>query len=233
MQAYSSVPVSEVIYLVDNDEGVLGALSDLLTACGRNAVCFTTAKNFLSYDRTDSAACLILDLQMPDANGFDLPIIFTTGSADIPSTVRAMKAGAVEVLTEPVSPTALLAAVDTALLQDREQRGRYAEFSCIQRRFRLLTPREREVFHLVVEGLLNKQAAAELGISEVTLQVHRGQVMRKMAAPSFAALVRMAMALSSRLADFVPSRSIGPRQERRTQPVLSTTWARESSRTAP
>lgn len=197
--------VAEAIYLIDDDPRVLEALSELLEALGKHVVCFSTAQEYLNYRRSDSSACLIVDLMLPDMNGIDLqrqlagclnpPIIFISGHADVPSTVRAMKGGAVEFLTKPISQKALVVAIEAALLTDRLQRQRRLEMDCLRDRYSLLTARERQVFQLVAEGMLNKQAASVLGISEVTLQVHRGQVMRKMAAGSFAALVRMAMAL--------------------------------------
>ena len=195
----------EAIYLIDDDPRVLEALSELLESLGKHVVSFATAQKYLDYRRTDSSACLIVDLMLPDMNGIELqqqlagrlspPIIFISGHADVPSTVRAMKGGAIEFLTKPISQNALVVAIGAALLEDRLRRSRHMEMASLQSRYSLLTARERQVFHLVAEGLLNKQAASTLGISEVTLQVHRGQVMRKMAAGSFAALVRMATAL--------------------------------------
>jgi FixJ family two-component response regulator len=147
----------------------------------------------------------VLDVQLPDINGLDLqgrfaqgslpPIVFITGHGDIPSTVRAIKAGAVDFLTKPFEEAALMRAVHAALAQSRQARGAGAERAALDRRLATLTPREREVLPLIASGLLNKQAAAELGISEVTLQIHRGRIMRKMEAGSFAELVRMAAAL--------------------------------------
>ena len=194
----------EVIYLIDDDERVVEALSELIESVGRKVVCFVTAKEFLDHHRTDSNACLIVDIKLPGMSGLDLqsklaqeshpPIIFITGHADVPSAVRAMKAGAIEFLAKPVSQNALLTAIDAALKEDLRRR-KNSELAKIRSCFALLTPREREVFHLVANGLLNKQAAAELGIRVVTLQVHRAQVMKKMAARSFAELVRKAAEL--------------------------------------
>lgn len=174
----------------------------MLSSRGRRVISFGTATEFMAYGRRDEAACLILDMRLPDMSGLDLqqrlanedcpPIIFISGRVDIPGTVQAMKAGAIEFLTKPVSPRALETAIDVAFAQDRKLRKRRLEMATLQSRFNTLTPREREVLPLIAEGLLNKQAAAVLGISEVTLQVHRRQVMRKMAARSFAELVRMA-----------------------------------------
>lgn len=192
----------EAIYIVDDDARVRESLWELLTVRGRRVTTFGTAAEYLAYKRRDKAACLILDMRLPDMSGLDLQqrlanegcpsIIFVSDRVDVPGTVRAMKAGAIEFLTKPISPQALEAAIDIALVKDREQRRRRLELAAIHARFDTLTPREREVLPLVAEGLLNKQAAAVLGISEVTLQVHRCQVMRKMAARSFAELVRMA-----------------------------------------
>ena len=192
----------EAIYLVDDDERVREALSESLAAHGRSVTTFGAAAEYLAYKRRDEAACLILDMRLPDMSGLELqqrlaeedcpPIIFISGRVDVPLAVSAMKAGAVEFLTKPISPQALEAAIELALVQDRMQRRRRMELAAIQARFNTLTPREREVLPLIAEGLLNKQAAAVLGICEVTLQVHRCQVMRKMAAGSFAELVRMA-----------------------------------------
>lgn len=148
------------------------------------------------------AACLILDVELPDINGLDLqgqiadvshpPIVFITGHGDIPSSVRAIKGGAVDFLAKPFGDAELMAAVAAGLAEDRERRSQRSEIESLRQRYRQLTPRERTVLPLVVSGLLNKQAAAELGISEVTLQLHRRNVMQKMAAPSLADLVRMA-----------------------------------------
>jgi FixJ family two-component response regulator len=192
----------EAIYIVDDDARVREALSELLTSRGRRVMTFGTATEYMAYRRRDEAACLILDMRLPDMSGLDLqqrlanqccpPVIFISGRVDIPGTVRAMKAGAIEFLTKPISPLALEAAIDVAFVQDRKLRQQRLEMATLQSRFNTLTPREREVLPLIAEGLLNKQAAAVLRISEVTLQVHRCQVMRKMAARSFAELVRMA-----------------------------------------
>lgn len=192
----------ETVYVLDDDAGVRTALTNLLGAYGLSVLGFESARAYLAHPRDASVACLVLDLALPDVHGLDLqeqlleqecpPIVVITGRGDIPQTVRAMKAGALEVLTKPVDPDALLAAVRTALATDRAARQRQHALSEVQERFSRLTPRERQVLELVVAGLRNKQAAAVLGISEVTLQVHRGQIMRKTAAGSFAELVRMA-----------------------------------------
>jgi FixJ family two-component response regulator len=195
-------PADETVYVLDDDAGVRAAVTNLLGAYGFVVQAFASARDYLDDPRDASIACLVLDLALPDVHGLDLqeqlleqqcpPIVVITGRGDIPQTVRAMKAGALEVLTKPVDPEALLGAVRTALASDRAARQRRHALSEVQARFARLTPRERQVLELVVSGLRNKQAAAVLGISEVTLQVHRGQIMRKTAARSFAELVRMA-----------------------------------------
>ena len=206
LPAQQPAPADEVIYLIDDDPNVLEGLAELLHSLGKRTRCFGTAREYLNYQRFDSSACLVLDLMLPDMDGIELqqhlaagacpPIIFISGHADVRSTVRAMKGGAVEFLTKPISKNALVVAVEAALLEDSRRRSRHLEMASLQTRYSLLTARERQVFALVTEGLLNKQAASVLGITEVTLQVHRSQVMRKMEAGSFASLVRMATALS-------------------------------------
>jgi len=178
------------------------ALTGLLHASGIGVVSFESAAGYLGYRRTDARACVILDLQLPDISGLELqrrlidergpPVIFISGRGDIRSTVQAMKAGAIEFLTKPIHPEALIATVTAAFERDRLDRERRADIAALQERFSLLSPREREVFPLVVKGLLNKQSAAALGITEVTLQIHRSRIMQKMLADSFAHLVRMA-----------------------------------------
>jgi len=194
-----------VVYLVDDDPNVREALSELFASLNIAHVAFATAAEYLGYEKSDTCACLVLDVQMPDISGLDLqqrlrdgpspPIIFISGHGDVPSTVRAMKEGAIEFLTKPVNPEALVAAIRAAFAEDRDQRQKTAELVSLRRRLASLTPREREVLPLIVAGMLNKQAAAVLRITEVTLQVHRGQIMRKMEADSFADLVRMAAKL--------------------------------------
>ena len=197
--------LGEVVYLVDDDESVREAIADLLESLQLAVISFESAASFLRHQRLDSAACLVLDLQLPEMSGLvlqeqlgcksSLPIVFITAHGDIPSSVRAMKAGAIEFLTKPVDREALIAAIHTAFARDRENRAHQANLSELQNRFSLLSPREREVLPLVVAGFLNKQSAAMLGITEGTLQIHRRQIMRKMAAASFADLVRMCEAL--------------------------------------
>lgn len=191
-----------IIFIVDDDEPIREALSELLASHGMRAVAFGSAGDYIGAEKPDVPACLILDVELPDINGLDLqgqiaeadhpPIVFITGYGDIPSSVRAIKHGAVDFLTKPFNDDDLMAAVRAAIGKDRERRSERAELGGLRQRYLGLTPREREVLPLVVSGLLNKQAAAELGISEVTLQIHRRNIMRKMAAASLADLVRMA-----------------------------------------
>jgi FixJ family two-component response regulator len=196
------MPSSEMVYIVDDDASVVGALSSLLRANGKQVKMFTSGKDFLDFERQDSCACLILDLRMPGLNGLQvqesiaaqttIPVIFITGRGDVPSTVTAMKGGAVDFLTKPIDETALLACIEKALEQDRRFRLAESEHESLLVRYRSLTPREQQVLPLLVRGLLNKQAAWELGITEYTVQIHRGHIMRKMEADSFATLVKLA-----------------------------------------
>lgn len=191
-----------IVFVVDDDERVCEALVELLAAHEMHAVAFGSASAYLAARKPDLPACLVLDIELPDINGLDFqrqlaaeshpPIVFITGHGSIPASVRAIKRGAVDFLPKPFKDTDLLAAIRVAIAQDRETRTADAEMSSLRRRYGLLTPREREVLPLVVSGLLNKQAAAELGISEVTLQIHRRNVMHKMQAGSLAELVRLA-----------------------------------------
>ncbi len=195
-------PANELVYIVDDEANVGEALSTLLRAHGKRVRVFTSGQDFLDYARRDSSACLILDLKMPGLSGLEvqrlisantsIPVIFLTGRGDIPSTVRAMKGGAVDFLTKPVDEEALLASVDRALREDRASRQKAAEQERLVARYESLTPREREVLPLLIQGLLNKQAAFALGITEYTVQIHRGHIMRKMEADSFATLVKLA-----------------------------------------
>lgn len=192
----------EAIYLVSHDERVRQAVCEHLPASDREIVSFRSAAGYLTHSRPNVRACLILEMQLPDCDGLDLqrrlsrqpspPIVFVSGDLDIPRAVQAMKAGAIDVLAKPLEPRAIENAVSAALCEDGKRRRRDADLTHLRDRYSALTPRERQVLPLVVGGLLNKQAAAVLGIAEVTLQVHRGQIMRKMAAESFAELVRMA-----------------------------------------
>jgi FixJ family two-component response regulator len=204
-QGYQVNPPDHIVFIVDDDRRIREALSDLLSSFDMHAVAFGSAAEYLAYPKPDVPACLVLDVELPDINGLDLQrqiaqgnhpqIVFITGHGDIPSSVRAIKTGAVDFLTKPLRQEDLMRAINTALEESREARRKSGELSDLQRRLSSLTPREREVLPLVVSGLLNKQAAVELGISEVTLQIHRGSVMKKMEAGSLAELVRMAGAL--------------------------------------
>lgn len=195
-------PDKFIVFIVDDDVRVREALTELLEAVGWQATAFGSAGEYLSFQRPPLPACLILDVELPDINGLDFqkqisegdhpPIVFLTGHGDIPSSVRAIKHGAVDFLTKPFTEQSLLAAIQSAIERDRVAREERAEIETLQRRLASLTPRERDVLPLVVSGLLNKQAAAELGISEVTLQIHRGKIMQKMEAASLADLVRFA-----------------------------------------
>jgi len=197
--------ICEVVYLVTDNPCVHDAVSMLRAVAGTEVVGFRSTPEFLRFARADQSSCLILDLPCRDADGLDFqcqlaekacpPVIFICGHSDIGSAVRAMKAGAIELLTAPVDPSVLIEAIRVAIAHDRRLRLRRAELAALQKRLALLTPREREVLPLIVGGLLNKQAASALGISEVTLQIHRSQVMRKMQAESLADLVRMAFKL--------------------------------------
>jgi FixJ family two-component response regulator len=191
-----------IVFIVDDDERIREALAELLASHGMRSVAFASAGAYVGAEKPDMPACLILDVELPDINGLDLqkqiaegdhpPIVFITGHGDIPSSVRAIKRGAVDFLTKPFSDSDLMAAIHAAIAQDRDKRSERAELNALRQRYLDLTPREREVLPLVVSGLLNKQAAAELGISEVTLEIHRRNVMQKMAAASLADLVRIA-----------------------------------------
>src|SRR3984893_1475902 len=197
---------NEMVYIVDDDPTVCGALSSLLRANGKNVRMFSSGAEFLGFERRDAGACLTLDLRMPGMDGLEvqelvsnqasIPVIFITGRGDVPSTVRAMKGGAVDFLTKPIDETGLLAAVERALEKDRVARCEALEHADLLARYHLLTPREREVLPLLVSGLLNKQVAWELGITEYTVQIHRGHIMRKMEADSFASLVKLASKLN-------------------------------------
>src|SRR5882724_1695866 len=191
-----------IVFVVDDDFRMREALHELLTSEDMNVVTFGSAAEYLAFPKPELPACLVLDVQLPDINGLDLQrqialehhphIVFITGHGDVPSSVRALKAGAVDFLTKPFRGADLLGAIESALAQDREALLKKGTLATLQQRFSALAPREREVLPLVVSGLLNKQAAAQLGISEVTLQIHRGKIMHKMQAESLAELVRMA-----------------------------------------
>ncbi|MGB5904328.1 MAG: response regulator [Xanthobacteraceae bacterium] len=191
-----------IVFIVDDDARIRESLGELLASHGIAAFAFASAGEYVAATKPKRPACLILDVELPDINGLDLqrqmaegdhpPIVFITGHGDIPSSVRAIKRGAVDFLTKPFNDTDLMQAIRAAVAQDREAHAERADFAILEQRYNELTPREREVLPLVISGLLNKQAAAELGISEVTLQIHRRNVMQKMAAASLADLVRIA-----------------------------------------
>ncbi|HEY0762164.1 MAG TPA: response regulator transcription factor [Pyrinomonadaceae bacterium] len=197
-----------IVFVIDDDESIREALKSLIRSVGLSVETFASAQEFLQSKRPDVPACLILDVRMPGLSGLDLqrdlsetnihiPIIFITGHGDIPMSVRAMKAGAVEFLTKPFRDQDLLDAIQQALERDRHARSEQANSADLRTRYESLTPRETEVFGLVVKGLLNKQIALQLGTSEITVKLHRRQVMEKMQADSLPDLVRMSERLAA------------------------------------
>jgi FixJ family two-component response regulator len=196
-----------LLAILDDDKAVQSALQDLIEAEGMSTLCFDSAEQFLDSRARHQASCLIADIGMPGMSGIELqarlkveqcriPIIFITARGDIPLAVSAMKEGASDFFTKPFQGSAFMAAVEHALEENRNARRKAREKADLVARYCSLTPREQEVLPLLVSGLINKQAAAQLGITEYTVQVHRGHIMRKMRADSFAALVRMSEGLS-------------------------------------
>jgi len=198
-----------VIAIVDDDPSAREGLSSLLRSAGLRVETFASAQEFLAHSSGEAPSCLLLDLQLPGLSGLDLqkrmaearleiPIVFLTGHGNIPASVQAMKAGAVEFLTKPFDEQELLQAIQEAIERDRRSRQQHAEMRELRERYESLTAREQEVMQQVVSGLLNKQVAAELNITEYTVKIHRGHVMHKMHADSLADLVRMAESLGIR-----------------------------------
>lgn len=199
----------ELVFVIDDDASMRTSLSSLFRSVGLRVEVFDSTADFLKIGRPDAASCLVLDVRLPGVSGLDfqselakasirIPIVFITGHGDIPMTVKAMKAGAVEFLTKPFREQDLLDAVRLGLERDRTRRAGEAVVSELRGRFEALTSREQEVMAFVTSGLMNKQIAADLGVSEITVKVHRGNVMRKMGAKSLADLVRMADVLGIR-----------------------------------
>jgi len=198
-----------IVFVIDDDESMRDALRNLFRSVGLRVEVFPSAAEFLQHRLPDVPSCLILDIRLPRLSGLDfqadlakagirIPIIFMTGHGDIPMTVRAMKAGAIDFLSKPFRDQDMLDAVAMAIERDRQRRNEARNLSDLHARSETLTQREREVMTLVTAGLMNKQVAAEIGIAEITVKIHRGHIMRKMAAKSLADLVRMAETLGMR-----------------------------------
>jgi FixJ family two-component response regulator len=213
--AQTAAQEQPLIYVVDDDVAVCDGITSLLESMGMRVKTFHSANDFLQSKRPDTPGCLLLDVRLPGMSGLDfqlklnslgihIPIVFMTGYADVPMGVKAMKAGAIEFLCKPFRDQDLLDAVTTAIEHDRAQHDVEQSLSKLQASFDLLTPREREVMTHVVSGFMNKQVAAKLGISEITVKVHRASVIRKMGAKSLAELVRMADALNPQCAKDKP-----------------------------
>ena len=203
-----------IVFVVDDDSSMREAVQDLIASVGLEARGFASPREFLEAVRPDAPACLVLDVRLPGSSGLNfqqelaqagvlIPVIFITGHGDIPMSVRAIKAGAVEFLTKPFRDQELLDAINAGIERNRAQRREGVVMEDLRQRFAALTPREREIMALVILGRMNKQIAGELGVSEVTVKVHRGQIMRKMRAKSLPELVRMGDVL--RLATVTPS----------------------------
>jgi FixJ family two-component response regulator len=200
MKSAAAVPT---VFIIDDDRGMRQSIQDLVESVGLRAESYATGEEFLKRKRTNDPSCLVLDVRLPQMSGLDfqrqlaetgmqIPIVFVTAHGDVPMSVRALKSGAVEFLTKPFRDQDLLDAIQQALQRDRTAQEQQAEIHDLQGRYHVLTRREREVMTLVVSGMLNKQIASEIGASEATVKIHRGQVMRKMQAGSVVDLVRMA-----------------------------------------
>jgi FixJ family two-component response regulator len=200
-----------IVFIIDDDRGMRQSIQDLVESVGLRAESFATGGEFLKRKATNDPSCLVLDVRLPQMSGLDfqrqlaetgmqIPIIFVTAHGDVPMSVRALKSGAVEFLTKPFRDQDLLDAIQQALQRDRAERDRQAEIHDVQERYGALTAREQQVMALVVSGMLNKQIASEMGASEATIKIHRGNVMRKMQAGSVVDLVRMWLGLFLRSA---------------------------------